>query len=147
MLKTRIQDDMKIALKAGEKPRLGVIRLIFAAVRQREIDERIELTDDQIFGVLEKMVKQRRESMSQYQQAGREDLAAQERFEIEICQGYLPDALSEAEVDVWIAESIAAVAATSVKEMGRVMAILKPKLQGRADLAAVGAKVRARLAL
>ncbi len=146
MLKQRLTDDMKAAMKAGDKPRLGVIRLINAAVKQREVDERIELTDADVLAVIEKMVKQRRDSIAQYEAAAREDLAAIERFEIEVCQDYLPEALSEAEVEALIDDAVAATGAASVRDMGKLMAMLKPKLQGRADMGEVGKRVKARLA-
>ncbi|MBK7541900.1 MAG: GatB/YqeY domain-containing protein [Candidatus Competibacteraceae bacterium] len=143
-LKDRIQDDMKNAMRAKEKERLGAIRLILAAVKQREVDERIELNDSQVFGVLEKMLKQRRESLAQFQNAGRADLAAQENFEIDLIQSYLPAPLAEADLDALIADAIAATGAQSVRDMGKVMALIKDQAQGRADLAAVSARVKAR---
>ena len=143
-LKDRIQDDMKTAMRAKDKARLGAIRLILAAVKQREVDERIELSDGQVLGVLEKMIKQRRESLAQYQSAGREDLAAQEAFEIELIQSYLPAPLGEAEIDALIAGAIAATGAQSVRDMGKVMALIKDQAQGRADMAAVSARVKTR---
>jgi len=145
MLKQRIQDDMKTAMKAGDKPRLGAVRLILAAIKQREVDERIELDDAQVLAVLDKMVKQRRDSVVQYTAAGREDLASVERFEIEVCQGYLPQPLSEAEVSVLIDTAIAATGAAGMKDMSRVMAQLKPLVQGRADMGAVSALIKQRL--
>ena len=145
MLKQRIQDDMKTAMKAGDKPRLGAVRLILAAIKQREVDERIELDDTQVLAVLDKMVKQRRDSVVQYTAAGREDLASVERFEIEVCQGYLPQPLSEAEVSVLIDTAIAATGAAGMKDMSRVMAQLKPLVQGRADMGAVSALIKQRL--
>jgi uncharacterized protein YqeY len=144
-LKERLTADMKEAMKAGEKERLGVIRLIMAAVKQREVDERIQLDDAQITAVLDKMVKQRRESINQYQAGGRADLAAVESAEIEIIQGYLPQALSEAEIDTLIRDAIAATGASGVSGMGKVMAVLKPKMQGRADMTAVSARVKSLL--
>ena len=143
-LKDRIQDDMKAAMRAKDKQRLGAIRLILAAIKQREVDERIELNDGQTLAVLEKMLKQRRESLAQYQSAGREDLAAQEAFEIELIQAYLPAPLSEAELDALIAHAIAATGAQSVRDMSKVMAIIRDQAQGRADMAAVSAQVKAR---
>jgi hypothetical protein len=145
MLKQRLTDDMKAAMKAGDKPRLGVIRLINAAIKQREVDERIELDDTAVLAVLEKMVKQRRDSIAQYEAAGREDLADTERFEIEVCQAYLPEALSDAEVDALIDAALAATGAASMRDMGKLMGVLKPKLQGRADMGAVSQRVKARL--
>ena len=143
-LKDRIQDDMKTAMRAKDKARLGAIRLILAAVKQREVDERIDLRDGQVIGVLDKMIKQRRESLAQYQSAGREDLAAQEAFEIELIQSYLPAPLGEAEIDALIAGAIAATGAQSVRDMGKVMALIKDQAQGRADMAALSARVKAR---
>ncbi|TVR61411.1 MAG: GatB/YqeY domain-containing protein [Candidatus Competibacteraceae bacterium] len=143
-LKDRIQDDMKAAMRAKDKNRLGVIRLILAAIKQREIDERIELNETQALGVLEKMIKQRRESLAQYQNAGRADLAAQESFEIDLVQSYLPAPLSETDLETLIANAIAATGAQSLRDMGKVMALIKDQAQGRADLAAVSARVKAR---
>jgi uncharacterized protein YqeY len=143
-LKDRIQDDMKAAMRAKEKERLGAIRLILAAIKQREVDERIVLSDSQVLSVLEKMIKQRRESLAQYQSAGRDDLAAQEAFEIELIQSYLPAPLSETEIDTLIADAITATGAQSVRDMGKVMALIRDQVQGRADMAAVSARVKAR---
>ena len=143
-LKDRIQDDMKAAMRAKDKQRLGAIRLILAAIKQREVDERIELNEVQTLAVLEKMIKQRRESLAQYQNAGRADLADQEAFEIDLIQAYLPAPLSEAELDALIAHAIAATGAQSVRDMGKVMAAIKDQAQGRADMAAVSARVKAR---
>ena len=145
MLKQRVQEDMKTALKAGDKRRLGVVRLILAAIKQREVDERIELDDTQVLMVLDKMVKQRRDSVSQYSAAGREDLAEVERYEIEVCQGYLPKALTESEIADLINAAIAATGATGMKDMGKVMAELRPQVQGRADMGAVSALIKQRL--
>ena len=144
-LKDRIQDDMKTAMRAKDKGRLGAIRLILAAVKQREVDERIELNDAQVLGVLEKMIKQRRESLAQYQSAGREDLAARESFEIEVIQSYLPAPLSEADIDTLVANAVAVTGAQSVRDMGKVMALIKDQAQGRADMAKISARVKARL--
>ena len=124
-LKDRIQDDMKVAMRAKDKHRLGVIRLILAAIKQREVDERIELSDAQALAVLEKMIKQRRESLAQYQSANRTDLADQEAFEIELIQSYLPAPLSETDLDALIANAIAVTGAQSVRDMGKVMAVIK----------------------
>ena len=146
MLKQRLTDDMKAAMKAGDKQRLGVIRLINAAIKQREVDERIELDDAQVLAVLDKMVKQRRDSIAQYESAGREDLAAVERFEVDVCQAYLPAALSDAEIDVIIDEAVVSTGAVSMRDMGKLMGVLKPQLQGRADMGAVSQRVKARLA-
>ncbi|MCW8904779.1 MULTISPECIES: GatB/YqeY domain-containing protein [Sedimenticola] len=145
MLKQRIQDDMKAAMKGGDKPRLGVIRLLMAAIKQREVDERIELDDTQILVVLDKMVKQRRDSINQYEQAGRSELAEQEAFEITILQEYLPEALSEEEIAAMIRDAIQATGAESLRDMGKVMGQLKPKMQGRADMGAVSALIKQQL--
>jgi hypothetical protein len=144
-LKARITDDMKTAMKAGDKPRLGVVRLIQAAIKQREVDERIELDDTQVLAVLEKMVKQRRDSVAQYEAAGREDLASQERYEIEVVQTYLPAQLSAAELDIAVRDAIAESGATSARDMGKVMAVLKAKVAGRADMQVLSARVKAAL--
>ena len=145
MLKQRLVDDMKTAMKAGDKRRLGIIRLVNAAIKQREVDERIELDDTQVLAVLDKMVKQRRDSIAQFSKANREDLAEQERYEVGICQEYLPDAMSEDEVAALVEEAVAASGAASMKDMGKVMGILKPKVQGRADMGAISALVKERL--
>jgi len=144
-LKEQITSDMKDAMRAKEKERLGTIRLILAAIKQREVDERIELDDEQVLAVLDKMVKQRRDSITQYRDAGREELAAVEEAELEIIQHYLPEALSEAEIDNLIDEAISSSGAESMKDMGKVMGLLKPKVQGRADMGAVSARIKARL--
>ena len=143
-LKDRVQDDMKAAMRAKDKQCLGAIRLILAAIKQREVDERIELNEAQTLAVLEKMIKQRRESLAQYQSAGRADLAAQEAFEIDLIQAYLPAPLSEAELDALIVHAIAATGAQSVRDMSKVMAAIRDQAQGRADMAAVSARVKAR---
>ncbi len=144
-LKDRIQDDMKAAMRAQDKARLSVIRLILAALKQREVDERITLEDAHIIAVLERMMKQRRESITQYQQAGRTDLVDQEAFELAVIQSYLPTALDESEVDILIDKAIAEIGAHTLKDMGKVVALLKPQLQGRADMATVSARIKARL--
>jgi uncharacterized protein len=144
-LKAQITSDMKDAMRAKDKDRLGTIRLIQAAIKQREVDERIELDDEQVLVVLDKMVKQRRDSITQYRDAGRDELAAKEEAELEIIQHYLPEALSDDEIDSLIAEAIASSAAESMKDMGKVMGLLKPKVQGRADMGAVSARIKARL--
>src|SRR5271170_7095548 len=144
-LKERITDDMKAAMRSGEKDRLGVIRMITSAIKQREVDERITLDDAQVLSVLEKMIKQRKESVVQFKAGNRQDLVDKENAEIALLQGYLPAALSGDEIDALINESVAATGAASVKDMGKVMAIIKAKAQGRADLGAVGAKVKAKL--
>jgi uncharacterized protein YqeY len=144
-LKERITDDMKAAMRSGEKERLGVIRMLTAAIKQREVDERITLDDAQVVNVLEKMVKQRKESLVQFQAGNRADLADKESAEITLLQTYLPSQLSEAELDALIGEAIAATGAASVKDMGKVMGVIKAKAQGRADMAVVGAKIKAKL--
>ncbi len=144
-LKQRISDDMKAAMKGGDKPRLGVIRLILAALKQIEVDERIELDDARVLSVLDKMVKQRRDSIAQYENAGRTELADQEKFEIGIIQEYLPEQLGDAEISALIDEAIQATGAASMKDMGKLMGWLKPKLQGRADMGAVSARIKQQL--
>jgi uncharacterized protein len=144
-LKDRITDDMKAAMRSGEKERLGLIRMITAAIKQREVDERITLDDTQVLSVLEKMIKQRKESLVQFQAGNRQDLVQKEAAEIDLLQTYLPSQLSGAELDTLIEETIAATGASSVKDMGKVMGIIKSKAQGRADMGAVGAKIKAKL--
>jgi uncharacterized protein YqeY len=144
-LKDRIQQDVKDAMRAKDKTRLAAIRLITAAIKQREVDERIELDDAQVTAVLDKMTKQRRESISQFEKAGRDDLIAQEVMELEIIQSYLPEQLGEDEINALIDTAMQATGATSIKDMGKVMGQLKPKLQGRADMGAVSALIKARL--
>ena len=144
-LKERITDDMKAAMRSGEKQRLGLIRMITAGIKQREVDERITLDDSQVLSVLEKMIKQRKESLVQFQAGNRQDLVEKEAAEITLLQGYLPSQLSDAELDALIGDAITASGAVSVKDMGKVMGIIKGKAQGRADMAAVGAKIKARL--
>lgn len=144
-LKQRIQDEMKAAMKGGDKPRLGTIRLILSAIKQIEVDERIELDDNRILAVLDKMVKQRRESASQYEQAGRDDLLQQENFEITVLQDFMPAALSDDEINTMIEEAITSSGASSIKDMGKVMGQLKSKMQGRADMGMVSDKIKARL--
>ena len=144
-LKVRIQEDMKSAMRSGDKDRLGCIRLIMAAVQQREVDERITLDDTQLLGVLEKMGKQRRESIAQFQAGGRADLVAKENAELAIINAYMPAPLAADELDALINEAIAQTGASTLKDMGKVMAIIKAKAQGRADMAAVGPRIKARL--
>ena len=144
-LRERLQEDMKTAMRAGQKERLGTIRLILAAVKQREVDERITLDDAQVLSVLEKMIKQRKESLVQFQAGNRQDLVDKEAAEITLLQGYLPSQLSDAELDALIQEAITSTGAASIKDMGKVMGLIKGKAQGRADMAAVGAKIKARL--
>ena len=145
-LKTRLTDDMKTAMKAGEKDRLGVIRLVLAAVKQREVDERIELDDAQLLAVLEKQVKQRKDSIAQYEGAGREDLAAVERYELGVIQAYLPEQMGAAELQAAVDAAIAESGARGQADMGKVMALLKPRLAGRADMGAVSGLLRNALA-
>ncbi len=144
-LKDKLQQDMKTAMRAGEKRELAVIRLINAAIKQREVDERIELNDDQVTAAIDKMAKQRRESIEQYEKAGRDDLADQEKFELDILKTYLPEQLDEAEIDAMIEAAVTATGASSIKDMGKIMGQLKPKLAGRADIGAVSSKIKARL--
>ena len=144
-LRERITEDMKSAMRAGDKERLGTIRLALAAIKQREVDERITLDDAQVLAVLEKMIKQRREAIVQFQSGGRADLVAKETAEIGVLQGYLPAQLSEAELEALITQSIAAAGATSIKDMGKVMALVKPQAAGRADLGAVSARIKQKL--
>ena len=141
----RITDDMKTAMRSGEKDRLGLIRMLQAAIKQREVDERITLDDAQTLSVIEKMIKQRKESVVQFEAGGRADLVAKETAEIQVLSAYLPAQLSDAELDALIQEAMAATGATSVKDMGKVMGIVKGKAAGRADMGAVGARVKALL--
>jgi uncharacterized protein len=145
-LKAQLTADMKTAMKSGEKDRLGVVRLILAAIKQREVDERIELDDAAVLAVLEKMVKQRRDSVSQYEAAAREDLAAVERYEIGIIDAYLPAKLDEASILAHIDAAIAETGATGPADMGKLMGVLKPKLAGQADMGQVSALIRKKLA-
>ena len=144
-LKERLTEDMKSAMRSADKERLSTIRMAQAAIKQREVDERITLDDAQVLSVLEKMIKQRKESIAQFEQGGRADLAAKERAEIELLQSYLPAQLEPAELDALIREAIAASGATSVKDMGKVMGIVKSKAAGRADMGAVSARIKAAL--
>ncbi|TLY64339.1 MAG: GatB/YqeY domain-containing protein [Gammaproteobacteria bacterium] len=141
-LKERITEDMKSAMRAGDKDRLGTIRLALAAIKQREVDERVSLDDAQVLAVLEKMIKQRREAIIQFDSGGRADLVAKETAEIAVLQGYLPARLSDAEIEALIREAIAATGAVSIKDMGKVMGAVKAKAQGRADLAEVSARIK-----
>ncbi len=141
-LRQHIPSEMKVAMKAGDKKRLGVIRLIMAAIKQREVDERIELDDEQVIIVMDKMLKQRRESISQYRAAKRDDLADIEVAEIKVIQEFLPESLSDEEIMTIISEAIAAVSAVSVRDMGKVMGIVKPRMQGRADMALVSGRIK-----
>lgn len=144
-LKQQINEDMKTAMRAKETARLGAIRLLLAAMKQREVDERIELTDTDVLAIIDKMMKQRRDSVSQYEAAGRQDLADAEKFEMSVLQGYMPQPLSDAEIDAAITQAIASSGAASAQDMGKVMAVLKPQLAGRADIGRVSGLVKARL--
>jgi len=144
-LKDRITEDMKTAMRAGEKERLATIRLILSAIKQREVDERITLDDSQVLAVIEKMIKQRREAIAQFEAGGRADLVAKESAEIVVLQGYLPAQMSDAEIDALIAEAMASTGAASIKDMGKVMGVVKAKAQGRADMGAVGARIKQKL--
>ena len=144
-LKERITEDMKAAMRASEKERLSTIRMVQAAIKQREVDERIVLDDIQVIAVLEKMVKQRKESIVQFEQGGRQDLADKEKAEIVLLQAYLPTQLSDTEVDALIKDAIASTGAVSVKDMGKVMGVVKATAAGRADMGAVSARIKAAL--
>ena len=144
-LKDRLTEDMKTAMRAADKERLGTVRLALAAIKQREVDERVSLDDAQILGVLEKMIKQRREAIAQFQTGGRADLVAKETAEIAVLQQYLPAQMGEAEIDALIAEAIQSTGAASVKDMGKVMAVVKAKAQGRTDMGALSARIKQKL--
>jgi len=144
-LKVRIQEDVKNAMRAREKEHLAALRLITAAIKQKEVDERIELSDEQVLAVLDKMVKQRRESLDQYEKAGREDLAVKERFELDIIQVYLPEPLSEADLAALIKSTITEIGASSIRDMGAVMNAIRGQVQGRADMKAVSQAVKDQL--
>jgi uncharacterized protein YqeY len=144
-LKDRITEDMKNAMRAGEKERLATIRLILSAVKQREVDERIALDDSQVLAAIEKMIKQRKEAITQFEAGGRADLVAKETAEIAILRAYLPAQMSDAEIDALIAEAIASTGAASIKDMGKVMGAVKAKAQGRADMGAVSARIKQKL--
>ena len=144
-LKDRITEDMKTAMRAGDKSRLGAIRMVLAAVKQKEVDERISVDDESVLVILEKMLKQRRESLSQFTDAGRKDLAQREQEEIDVISGYMPEPLDEAALDALIAEAISESGAESMRDMGKVMAIVKSRAQGRADMSEVSARVKASL--
>jgi uncharacterized protein len=144
-LKARITEDMKSAMRAKEASRLAAIRLLLAALKQKEVDERVELTDADVLGIIDKELKKRRDSIAQYDQAGRKDLADAERFEVDVLSAYMPQQLGEAEVAAEVANVIASVGATSAKDMGKVMAALKPVLAGRADMSKVSGIVKAKL--
>jgi uncharacterized protein YqeY len=144
-LKDRITEEMKNAMRAGDKERLATIRLILSAIKQREVDERIQLDDTQVLAAIEKMIKQRKEAITQFEAGGRADLVAKEAAEITVLQTYLPAQLSDAEVDALIAEAVASTGAASIKDMGKVMAAVKAKAQGRADMGAVSARIKQKL--
>ena len=144
-LKAKITEDMKAAMRARDAARLSAIRLLLAAMKQREVDERIELADADIVGIIEKMLKQRRDSVTQYEAGGRQDLADVEKFEIGVLSGYMPQQLSEAEIAGEVAAAVAAAGAKGMQDMGKVMAVLKPRLAGRADMARVSSLVKAKL--
>ncbi len=144
-LKQQITEDMKAAMRARDTARLGAVRLLLAAMKQREVDERIELSDPDVIAIIEKMIKQRRDSISQFEAAKRQELADAEKFEISVLQGYMPQQMTEDEVAAAVAEAIASSGAKSPQEMGKVIALLKPKLAGRADMGKVSAQVKARL--
>jgi uncharacterized protein YqeY len=144
-LKERLTDDMKAAMKGGDKERLGVIRLINAAIKQREVDERIQLDDTQVLAAIEKMLKQRRDSITQFRAAGREDLAIIEEFEVGVIQAYLPVQLSAAEIEAIVEKAVADSGATSAKDMGKVIGLVKPQVAGRADMGTLSQLVKTRL--
>jgi uncharacterized protein YqeY len=146
LLKQRINDDMKAAMRAGEAPRRDALRLLLAALKQREVDERKELADADVVAVIEKMIKQRRESIVQFEKGGRQDLARNEQFEVGILQGYMPQALSDAEVEAAIAEALTETGAKAPSDMGKVMGVLKVKLAGKTDMSKVSGLVKAKLA-
>jgi len=145
-LKARISDDMKAAMRARETERLGTIRLLLAAIKQREVDERIELDDTAVLAVVDKMLKQRKDSITQFQQAGRDDLVQKEQAEVDVLKVYMPAALSDAEIAAEVQQAVADTGAAGPQDMGKVMGVLKPKLAGRADMTAVSALVKAALA-
>lgn len=144
-LKTRINDDVKSAMRAKDKDRLGALRLITAAIKQKEVDERIEMDDSAVLGVLEKMVKQRKDSIEQFGKAGRDDLIVIEQYELDLIQTYLPEQMTEAEIEAIVAEAVAATGAAEMKDMGKVMGIVKSKVAGKADMGLVSKLVKAKL--
>ncbi len=144
-LKDRLKEDTKQAMRDRAEVRLGALRLLSAAIQRREVDERVSLDDTQVIAVIEKLLKQARESIEQYEKGARPDLAEKEKLEMAVWQVYMPQALTDAEIDAFIAEAIAASGAAAIKDMGKVMGILKPKVQGRADMGAIGAKIKAKL--
>jgi len=145
-LKAEITEDMKAAMRAKDKARLSTVRMLLAAIKQKEVDERIELTDADVLSIIDKMIKQRRDSISQFEAGKREDLAAAERAEVAVLSAYLPQQMSESEIDAAIAEAIAATGAAGPAGIGKVMAVVKPKLAGRADMAVVASRIKAKLA-
>ena len=145
LLRTQIAEDMKTAMRAKDAPRLSAIRLLLAALKQREVDERIELTDADVLSIVEKMIKQRRDSIEQFGKGGRQDLVDKEQFEIGVLQGYMPAAMSAAEVETAVSEAISSSGAKLMADMGKVMILLKPKLAGRADMSKVSALVKTKL--
>ena len=145
LLRAQITEDMKAAMRAKDAPRLSAIRLLLAALKQREIDERIELTDTDVLAIIDKMIKQRRDSIEQFEKGARPDLADKEQFEIAVLQGYMPTAMSAAEVDAAVSEAVSSAGAKLMGDMGKVMVLLKPKLAGRADMSKVSALVKTKL--
>jgi len=144
-LRLQIAEDMKSAMRAKDAPRLSAIRLLMAAIKQREVDERIELSDDQVIAAIEKMLKQRRDSISQFESAGRQDLADTEKFEVSVLQGYMPQPLTDAEAEALVVAAVVSSGAAGVKDMGKVMAIVKPQMAGRADMGKISALIKAKL--
>ena len=144
-LKARISDDMKAAMRAKDAPRLSAIRLLLSAIKQKEVDERVELSDADVVAIIDKMLKQRRESIAQFEKGGRQDLADTEKFEVGVLQAYMPQPLSDAEIDAEIAAAMQASGAKAISDMGKVMAILKPKFAGRADMGKVSGLIKAKL--
>ena len=144
-LRQQITEDMKAAMRARETQRLGAIRLLLAAMKQREVDERIELSDEQVVTIIEKMLKQRRDSITQFEAAGRQDLADNEKFEVSVLQGYMPRALSSAEIEALVVAAVASSGAAGVKDMGKEMAVVKPQMAGRADMGKVSALIKSKL--
>jgi len=145
LLRAQIAEDMKTVMRAKDAPRLSAIRLLLASLKQREVDERIELTDSDVLAIIEKMIKQRRDSIEQFEKGGRQDLVDKEQFEIGVLQGYMPAAMSAAEVDAAVTDAVSSSGARVMADMGKVMALLKPKLAGRADMGQVSALVKAKL--
>ena len=145
-LQSQVVEDMKTAMRAKDAARLSTIRMLLAAIKQREVDERIELTDADVLAIIEKMIKQRRDSITQFEAGKRDDLVATERAEIEVLVAYMPERLADAEIDALIAEAIASTGAAGMAGMGKVMAAIKPKVAGRADMGAVSARIKAKLA-